>query len=68
MRKSYRFKVEKMIRDKLPQIMQSYGITVYDRVLSQQELVLHLKDKLREEIEVIIALRPQKRSWMNLLM
>ena len=44
-----RFKVDKLIRDKLPAMMQAQGLTVFTRRLDDAEYVARLKDKLVEE-------------------
>ncbi len=44
-----RFRVEKLIRDNLPQIMRDQGLTVFDRRLDDAAYVAALKDKLVEE-------------------
>jgi len=44
-----RFKVDKLIRDKLPAMMQAQGLTVFTRRLDDVEFVMRLKDKLVEE-------------------
>ena len=44
-----RFKVDKLIRDGLPAMMQAQGLTVFARRLDEAEFVQRLKDKLVEE-------------------
>ena len=44
-----RFRVEKLIRDQLPQIMRDQGLTVFDRRMEVSEFVIRLKEKLVEE-------------------
>ena len=44
-----RFKVDKLIRDGLPAMMQAQGLTVFTRRLDDGEFVERLKDKLIEE-------------------
>mgnify|MGYP001063299604 CR=1 FL=1 len=44
-----RFKVDKLIRDKLPELMRSKGIVVHERVIESQEFISRLKEKLIEE-------------------
>jgi predicted house-cleaning noncanonical NTP pyrophosphatase (MazG superfamily) len=44
-----RFKVDKLIRDKLPAMMQAQGLTVFTRRLGDAEYLARLKDKLVEE-------------------
>jgi len=44
-----RFKVDKLIRDKLPAIMGGQGLAVFDRRLDDAEFDALLRDKLVEE-------------------
>lgn len=44
-----RFRVQKLIRDRLPAIMRADGLTVFDRRLDDAEFVQALRDKLIEE-------------------
>jgi predicted house-cleaning noncanonical NTP pyrophosphatase (MazG superfamily) len=44
-----RFRVEKLIRDKLPEIMRMEGLRVFERKLGIDEFVHSLKAKLTEE-------------------
>jgi predicted house-cleaning noncanonical NTP pyrophosphatase (MazG superfamily) len=44
-----RFRVDKLIRDKLPAMMQAQGLRVFARRLDDDEFVARLKDKLVEE-------------------
>ena len=44
-----RFKVDKLIRDRLPAMMQAQGLTVFTRRLDEAEFISRLKDKLVEE-------------------
>jgi len=44
-----RFKVGKLIRDRLPAIMRAQGLAVFDRRLDDGEFLDALKDKLLEE-------------------
>lgn len=46
---SKRFKVDKLIRDKLPDIMRGKGIVVHERMMEQEEFIARLKEKLIEE-------------------
>ncbi|CAN7342848.1 nucleoside triphosphate pyrophosphohydrolase [Phenylobacterium sp. LjRoot164] len=46
-----RFRVEKLIRDRLPEIMRSQGLAVFDRRLDDAEYVVALGDKLLEEAQ-----------------
>ena len=44
-----RFKVDKLIRDRMPDILGSLNIGIFERVLEQAEYIERLKDKLLEE-------------------
>ncbi|HEX4199464.1 MAG TPA: nucleoside triphosphate pyrophosphohydrolase [Caulobacteraceae bacterium] len=44
-----RFRVEKLIRDRLPEIMRQAGLSVFERRLDDAEFVQSLKTKLAEE-------------------
>ena len=44
-----RFRVEKLIRDRLPAMMRAEGLRVFERPLDPEALVAALKDKLVEE-------------------
>jgi predicted house-cleaning noncanonical NTP pyrophosphatase (MazG superfamily) len=44
-----RFKVDKLIRDKLPAMMQAQGLTVFADRLGDAEFIVRLRDKLVEE-------------------
>lgn len=44
-----RFKVDKLIRDRLPAMMQAQGLQVFTRRLDDAEFLARLKDKLVEE-------------------
>ena len=44
-----RFRVQKLIRDRLPEIMRGQGLAVFDRRLDDAEFVSALGDKLVEE-------------------
>ena len=50
-----RFRVEKLIRDKLPEIMRAAGLAVFDRTLGDEAFVAALRDKLTEETAEAIA-------------
>ncbi len=53
--KIHKFKVDKLIRDKLVEILRNEGITVYERQLNPQEYLRRVKDKLEEEVEEVFA-------------
>ncbi len=55
MSQRYRFKVDKLIRDKLPQIMRESGVQLFERVMEEEEYLKRLKDKLLEEAKEVIA-------------
>ena len=44
-----RFRVEKLIRDNLPNLMREKGIVVDERYMEDAECILRLKEKLIEE-------------------
>lgn len=44
-----RFKIDKLIRDRLPDMMRAKGILVYERIMEENEFMDKLKDKLLEE-------------------
>jgi predicted house-cleaning noncanonical NTP pyrophosphatase (MazG superfamily) len=46
---TYRFRVDKLIRDKLPAMMRGQGLKVFTRRLDDAEFVERLRDKLVEE-------------------
>jgi predicted house-cleaning noncanonical NTP pyrophosphatase (MazG superfamily) len=47
--KTIKFKVEKLIRDGMPEMMRSQKIDVFERVMSDDEFLEKLKTKLLEE-------------------
>ena len=50
-----RFRVEKLIRDKLPQIMRDQGLAVFERRLEDAEFDQALRAKLGEEAAEVAA-------------
>ena len=50
-----RFRVQKLIRDRLPAIMRAQGLQVFDRRLNAAEFIAALKDKLLEEAQEVGA-------------
>ena len=50
-----RFRVQKLIRDRLPSIMRAQGLQVFDRRLNDAEFVVALKEKLLEEAQEVGA-------------
>lgn len=44
-----RFRVEKLIRDRLPELMRAQGLRVFDRRMETGEFIARLKEKLIEE-------------------
>lgn len=48
-----RFKVEKLIRDNLPDILRKSGIALNEKTLDQTEFITQLKNKLQEEAEEV---------------
>jgi len=59
MTRKYRFKVDKLIRDKMPEIMRSYGIALYERVMGESEYKERLRDKILEEAKEVCAAKNQ---------
>jgi len=55
MTQAHRFKIDKLIRDQLPQMMRASGIQVFEAVMEKDEYVKRLKDKLLEEAKEVIA-------------
>lgn len=61
MSKCKRFKIDQIIRDKLPEIMRRQGITVFERPLEGKELDQRLREKLLLEAhEVEHAKTPEE--------
>lgn len=48
------FKVEKLIRDKIPALLESKGITVHAKAMEEQEFISKLKDKLLEQAKEVL--------------
>ncbi|WP_312164065.1 nucleoside triphosphate pyrophosphohydrolase [Phenylobacterium sp.] len=46
-----RFRVQKLIRDRLPAMMRADGLAVFERRLGEAEFVAALKEKLVEEAQ-----------------
>jgi predicted house-cleaning noncanonical NTP pyrophosphatase (MazG superfamily) len=47
----HRFKVDKLIRDRLPEVMRQIGVALSERVMESDEYFKRLKDKVLEEAE-----------------
>ena len=54
MTRKHRFKVDKLIRDKIPEIMRSYGVTITERIMEKDEYIKRLQDKLIEEAQEVV--------------
>ncbi len=54
MTERYCFKTNKLIRDLVPGIMRSRGISVFERSMKEDEHIQRLKDKLLEETQEVI--------------
>lgn len=54
MTRKHRFKVDKLIRDKIPEIMRSHGVIIADRIMEEDEYIRRLKDKLIEEAQEVV--------------
>ncbi len=52
--KKRRFKVDKLIRDYMPEVMHSQGVEVTARIMEQDEYMQRLKDKLLEEASEVV--------------
>ncbi len=48
------FKVEKLIRDKIPALLESKGIAVHAKAMEDEEFISKLKDKLLEEAKEVL--------------
>lgn len=48
-----RFKVEKLVRDHMPEIIRKLGIVVHEQILDPNDFIIKLKDKLLEESEEV---------------
>ncbi|RZI46845.1 nucleoside triphosphate pyrophosphohydrolase [Candidatus Finniella inopinata] len=55
MTKKHRFKVDKLTRDKMPDIMRSLNIDGLVRIMDADEYLMRLQDKLLEEAKEVIA-------------
>ena len=55
-----RFRVQKLIRDRLPEIMRGQGLAVFDRRLDDDEFIVALGDKLVEEAHEARAASPDE--------
>jgi predicted house-cleaning noncanonical NTP pyrophosphatase (MazG superfamily) len=55
MTQTHSFKIDKLIRDKIPEIIRESGIEVFERVLEKDEYLKRLKDKLVEESEEVLS-------------
>jgi predicted house-cleaning noncanonical NTP pyrophosphatase (MazG superfamily) len=53
MHKKYRFKTDKLVRDKIPPGMS--GAEFYDRAMEKDEYIKRLKDKMLEEAQEVHA-------------
>ena len=49
----HRFKFDKLVRDKAPDIMRGQGVIVHDRIMNQEEKLIRLKKKLLEEADEV---------------
>lgn len=57
-----RFSAEKLLREKVPALMQEKGIYFKTRLVSGEELVRQLEEKIAEEVlEVIVATAKEKK-------
>lgn len=49
-----RFKFEKLVRDKIPDIMRKKNVNIFDYIMDQEEYMSELKRKLLEEVEEVM--------------
>ena len=59
MNKKYRFKVDKLIRDKTPATLNKIDVALFERVLEQDEYRARLKDKLLEEANEVFEAKTE---------
>ena len=50
-----RFKIDKLIRDKMPEILRANDVLVDERVMGQEEYIDRLKAKMLEEANEVIG-------------
>jgi predicted house-cleaning noncanonical NTP pyrophosphatase (MazG superfamily) len=60
MTQTHSLKIDKLIRDKIPEIMRVSGIEVFERVLENDEYLKRLKDKLVEEAKEVLSAGSKK--------
>jgi predicted house-cleaning noncanonical NTP pyrophosphatase (MazG superfamily) len=61
MKKKHRFKVDKLIRDKIPHLMRQQNIFYAEKIMDEEEYFRRLKDKIIEEAhEVVQALSEEE--------
>ncbi len=60
MNQKRRFKVDKLIRDKMPDILGEQNIAIFERILEQAEYIERLKDKLLEETNEVLEAKSQE--------
>lgn len=49
------FKVDKLVRDRVPSIMDSHNIDIKARYMETEEFIVRLKDKLVEEAKEVVS-------------
>lgn len=49
------FKMEKLVRDKIPQILEAEGVKVFHRIMNQNEYYKYLKLKIIEEANEVLT-------------
>ena len=57
MNQIHRFKINKLIRDRMPDIMTAQGCTVVQREMGTEEYIQRLKEKLLEEGREVLEAR-----------
>lgn len=49
-----RFKFDKLIRDKIPEIIRAEGAEVFERIMNKDEYINRLREKLVEEAQEVL--------------
>ncbi len=60
--------IERLVRDKIPEMLRAKGMIVHDRVMGQAEYHQRLKDKIVRKLMRWPMRRPWRRSQKNLPM
>jgi predicted house-cleaning noncanonical NTP pyrophosphatase (MazG superfamily) len=51
----YVFKIEKLVRDNIPKILEKDGVKIFHRIMDKDEYLKNLKLKLLEEAKEVLA-------------